>query len=240
MDIDKVLVFDMWGDYAHFRRGYTTTSPLTYPFPSRTTLSGIISAILGYERDTYYDYFNENNSLFAIQILAPIKKTIINMNLIDTKIGFYLWDCKGQRTQIPYEFIKGPSYRFYISLDNQEIFDKLFTSISNHNSVYTPYLGISECISNFKGVQDVVYPIEKKEANCDPIDVHTIIPKDKAKLIIENNKVYGTVKLPGFFERGRTVTKYLEFYYEENGMPIKIANGTYYHVVGKDDNIILF
>lgn len=230
----------MWGDYAHFRRGYTTTSPITYPFPSRTTLSGIISAILGYERDSYYDNFTEDNSLFAIQILRPIKKIKINLNLIDTKIGFYLWDCKGQRTQISYEFIKKPYYRFYIGTENQEIFHKLFKSISNHNSVYTPYLGISECISDFKGVWDIVCPIERKKINCDPIDIHSIIPKDKAKLKIEINKIYGTVKLPGFFEKDRTVRKYFEFYYEENGMPIKIVDGTYYNVVGKDVNIIPF
>lgn len=230
----------MWGDYAHFRRGYTTTSPLTYPFPSRTTLSGIISAMLGYDRDSYYDIFTEDNSLFAIQILGPIKKTKINMNLIDTKIGFYLWDCNGQRTQIPYEFIKSPCYRFYIGVEDQKIFDDFLQKILNHSSIYTPYLGISECISDFKGVKDVVYPIVKKEINDEAIDIHTVIPKEKVKIKIENNKIYGAVKLPGFFDRYRTVTKYLEFYYEENGLPIKILQGTYYNVVGKDVNIIPF
>jgi CRISPR-associated protein Cas5h len=53
-DVDKVLVFDIWSDYAHFRRGYTTTSPLTYPFPTRTALTGIVAAILGLEIDQGY------------------------------------------------------------------------------------------------------------------------------------------------------------------------------------------
>ena len=51
----NLIVFDIWGDYAYFRRGYTTTSTLTYPFPSRTTIAGFIAGILGYPRNSYYD-----------------------------------------------------------------------------------------------------------------------------------------------------------------------------------------
>ena len=40
---EKLLAFDIWGDYAYFRRGYTTTSTVSFPFPSRTTISGLIS-----------------------------------------------------------------------------------------------------------------------------------------------------------------------------------------------------
>ena len=52
----KVLVFEVYGKYAHFKKPYTTTSPLTYSIPSRTALTGIIGAIIGIEK-------NENNVL---------------------------------------------------------------------------------------------------------------------------------------------------------------------------------
>jgi len=159
LEIDRVLVFDVWSDYAHFRRGYTTTSPLTYPFPSRTTLAGLVSAILGLPRDSYYELFGKDNSAFALQILNPIRKIKITQNLIDTKTGFYLWDNKGQRTQIPFEFVKKPRYRLYVWLEDPNKFDDLIKLIKKHKSVYTPYLGISECIANFeifkKGVFEV-------------------------------------------------------------------------------------
>ncbi|MFB3896899.1 MAG: CRISPR-associated protein Cas5, partial [bacterium] len=29
----KILVFDIWGDLGHFRKFYTTTSPLSFSFP---------------------------------------------------------------------------------------------------------------------------------------------------------------------------------------------------------------
>ena len=46
----KVLVFDIWSEYGHFKKPYTTTSPLTFSIPSRTALTGIIGAILGIEK----------------------------------------------------------------------------------------------------------------------------------------------------------------------------------------------
>ena len=42
---DRVLVFDIWGDFAHFRRFETTTSPLTYPFPTGSAIAGYLAAI---------------------------------------------------------------------------------------------------------------------------------------------------------------------------------------------------
>ena len=58
---EKLLAFDIWGEYGYFRRGYTTTSTVSYPFPSRTTIAGLVSSILGLERDSYYDIFSKEN-----------------------------------------------------------------------------------------------------------------------------------------------------------------------------------
>ena len=82
---EKLLAFDIWGDYGYFRRGYTSTSTITYPFPSRTTIAGLISGIVGLEKDSYHDFFNENNSKIGLRILNPIKKMNINLNYINTK-----------------------------------------------------------------------------------------------------------------------------------------------------------
>ena len=67
---ERVIVFDVWGDYAHFRKNYSTSSPLTYSFPPRTALSGLIGAIAGLDKSNY------GSSLFSmgdlwISILNP-------------------------------------------------------------------------------------------------------------------------------------------------------------------------
>ena len=46
----KCLVFDIKGDYGHFKKYYTTSSPLTFSIPPRTTVSGMIGALIGRSR----------------------------------------------------------------------------------------------------------------------------------------------------------------------------------------------
>ena len=129
----NLIVFDVWGDYAYFRRGYTTTSTLTYPFPSLTTIAGFIAGILGYPRNSYYDLFQKENSKIGLKIINPIKKTRINLNYINTKNKMLLSEIKGngKRTQVPAEFLKNVKYRIYLSLDDEEIMNKLYNKLKD-------------------------------------------------------------------------------------------------------------
>ncbi len=236
-----MAVFDIWSDYGHFRRGITTTSPLTYPIPTRTAIAGMVSAILGLKRDSYYDLFQEENSAIAVQILNSIKKITFNQNLIDTKTGFFLWDNEGQRTQIPYEFLKNPKYRIFVWLEDDKLMDQLCKMITARKTVYTLYMGISEHIANFKPYKGGCLIAEKKVVS-DKVQIHSVIPKGTSQVIIDVNdreSIYGSVKIPGFINSKRVVKKYIEIYYEEHGKPLTITQGTYY-CVGGEINIIPF
>ena len=234
---EKLLVFDIWGDYAYFRRGYTSTSTISYPFPSRTTIAGLISAILGLEKDTYHEIFDEDNSKIGLRILNPVKKVNMNLNYINTKEGFLLSDIKKDpRVQVQAEFLKDVKYRIYVSLSDEELLKKLFNLIKEHKSIYTPCLGISECIANFELVYDELLDLNKK--NGSSIEIDSIILKENSNIVIEPNKKYGVIKSPGFMNSERVVSKFLEHFYEENGGSIKIEEGDYYSV--GDENIVLF
>lgn len=234
---EKLLAFDIWGDYAYFRRGYTSTSTISYPFPSRTTIAGLVSGILGLEKDSYHEYFNENNSKLSLRILNPIKKININLNYINTKEGFLLSDIKkNPRVQVQAEFLKDVKYRIYVSLNEKQLMEDLFSLLSEHKSIYTPCLGISECIANFNLVYDDLIKVNKE--NGSNIDIHSILLKNNHNILIEPKKKYGVVKSPGFMDENRIVHKFLEYYYEENGKTIKIEQGDYYNV--GDENIVLY
>lgn len=234
----KCIVFDVWSNYACFRRGYTTTSIISYPFPSRTTIAGFLAGILGYERDSYYDLFQKNNSKIGLRIINPIKKTHLNLNYINTNRGFFLRDIKSnsKRTRISAEYLKDVKYRFYVQLDNHEVMNELFNLIREHESVYTPYLGISECIANYSMVGDGLYNIES--LNGENVDIDSIVLKENTSIVIEKDKKYGVIKSPGFFDSEREVTGFLEYYYEENGNSIKVKESDYYKI--GDDNVILY
>ena len=241
MTIDEVLAFTVWGDWAHYRRVYTTTSSLTYPFPPRTALIGMISAILGYKRDSYYDFFTQENSIIALEILNPVKTKQINFNLIRTKEGFILRDIKvaGKRSQIPLEFLKEPKWRIYLGMEDAERFETLRQMLKEHKSIYTPCLGISELIANF--AFERTYALDKKQivTGGEEVQIHSIIQRTKDLSIkAERNLKYGRVKVPGEITKERVVTKYLEFFFEKNGSPLTLLRGEYYSFGEK--NVIFF
>ncbi|MGC9123494.1 MAG: type I-B CRISPR-associated protein Cas5b [Thermoplasmata archaeon] len=240
----EFVAFEIWSDYAHFRKGYTTTSPLTYQIPSRTALSGIIAAILGLPRDSYYDeLLNEKNSAIALQILKPIKKVSINRNLVDTKSGF--WGIEKplvRRTQIVYEYIKEPKYRLFVWLSNNEKFEELKKAVMERKTVYTIYMGTSEHIAQFSPYEKGFFEAELRHTDGDVVEIHSVVPSEKANIIIDQNDkdyVYGFARVPGFMNKNRVVRKYIDIYFEENGRPLKINKGDYYNIGGKI-NIIPF
>lgn len=230
MKITKILIFDIFGDYAHFRRGYTTTSALTYPFPPKSTLIGIIAGIIGLpnERESNKNYYALlRDTLVSLRILNPIKKVMIKENFIDTKHGFTPWEIQRKkqqpRTQIPLEFLKEPSYRIYVRINNSYL-EKLREFIKYHKSFYTTYLGITECLANFKFVG---YFEEKEITQIKPNDeglyeIDSIIPSPAVNenLKIEENIPYGITKVPLFINERRETESYCEFIFNEDGNPL--------------------
>ncbi len=225
-DIRRILVFDVWGDYAHFRRGYTTTSPLTFSIPPRTALCGLVGAILGLEKEDneYLKYFTLDKAKIGLKLLNPVKKTQIAENLIHTK------DAKGigmnmikTRTQIRFEFLKDPRYRIYFWHSDNEIYEHLKNNLIEHKSVYTPCFGLSENIANFKFVGEI--NVEIKEPN-EKVLIHSVLPAEKVtdKQGInfysakgEPNGEYFSLRLPTEMNQNRVITKYSDVIFERNG-----------------------
>nr|MDO8082347.1 type I-B CRISPR-associated protein Cas5b [Candidatus Freyarchaeota archaeon] len=161
-----VIVFDIWGDFAHFKKGYTTTSPISFGIPPRTTIAGIIAAIMGFDRREYYKKFTLSDSKISLKLINPLKRIQLTESLAYTKEGFFpyrisfnkddntlaLKPFRGENPHIlvRIDFIKNPKYRIYFYHNNSDIMEKLETLLKEHKSVYTPYLGLSELIANFE------------------------------------------------------------------------------------------
>ena len=127
----KVIVFDIWADYGHFKTAYTTTSPISYPIPPKTSVYGMLGTIIGLDKNKYLNHFQDDNCQIAIKINKPIQKTHISENLLNTKVVtkknyFARWnEGTSPRTQIKIEFLKDASYRLYVSLQDEQLFKKL-------------------------------------------------------------------------------------------------------------------
>ena len=68
----KCLVFKVRGDYARFRKSYTTTSALTYLLIHPVAVRGLIGAMLGIDREKLYEKTKDIE--VAIQVVNQVRK----------------------------------------------------------------------------------------------------------------------------------------------------------------------
>jgi len=220
----KFIIFDIWGDYGHFKKYYTTSSPLTFSIPPRTAIIGLISAIIGLEKNQYLSLMTKEKADVAIRIINPIKKIRMIQNLIDTKGGYWKPVKRGNltgRTPVRFEYLKGPKFRIYFTHSDDEIYNSLKENLKNHKSVYTPCLGLSELIAEFEFVDEVL--VVRKFNNEYFVDICSVIPLDTIReidLLVPNRK-YFKERIPVEMHPGRIVTEYREVIYEINGNAIK-------------------
>jgi len=234
MDMEKVLVFDVWSEYAHFRKFFTTTSPLTFSLPPRTALCGLMGAILGFSKETYLSKFSKNDACFAIRLLNPVKKVRFSENLIDTE-SISTMNVIKQHTRIKFEFLKDAKYRIYFSHSDADLYSSALEMISGHKCVYTPCLGISEHIANFGYVGE--YSLNKKEIP-NKVVIDSIIPKDQIqKIQFETGKEYMTETLPNEMTEDRTVNEYQQFMFERNCKSI-VATVNHFYEMGNNERIL--
>ncbi|HOJ31034.1 MAG TPA: type I-B CRISPR-associated protein Cas5b [bacterium] len=236
MSFSKYLVFDIWGDYAHFKKYYTTSSPLTFSVPPRTVIIGIIGAILGFNKDEYLKIMNKSNAKIAIRILNPIKKIRFSINLINTKDGYWTPIKIGShspRTPVTFEFLKSPKFRVYFAHADSTVYKKFRDLLKKHECVYTPYLGISELIANFEFIEETEVVEQIKEY----ANVLTVIPIDSSLTVeFETGKRYFKDRIPVDMIEGRIVNEYKEIIFEANGSSIKALNNDFIRL--KNGNVI--
>ncbi len=215
----KLLVFKIFGDLAFFRKFYTTSSPLTFPFPPPPTVRGMIAAILGLKKNEYLEKTRE--LWIGVKINSPIKKFRLGLNLINTKSSGRRFEPtliaekkenKNPRTQIKAEFIKDPSYTLYIASENN-LFMKLYELLKEHKTHYTLSLGLSELLADFEFIG--CYEAEKLEA---AEKIHSVIPVASVKeLDLEKISKIGKERIPVHMLPDRTVVKYEDVLFSLDG-----------------------
>lgn len=230
----KCLVFDIKGDYGHFRKFYTTSSPLTFSIPPRTTVCGIIGALIGLDKEEYLKYFKKTDAKIAIQILNPVNKSRVSYNLIDTKTAKMYSQIKN-RTQVTFELVKNPGFRIYFSHENNDVYQKVKKFLEEGKNYYTLSMGLSEFIAEFeyKGEMEV-----NEITNEDFVDIDTVVKyNENLKIEFESNKEYFKDTMQNEMDENRVVTEYAKVLLERTGRPIKCITNYY---LGSGDEKIVF
>jgi CRISPR-associated protein Cas5h len=239
MSSDQVLVFDISGEYGHFRKFNTTTSPLTYCIPPRTAIIGMIGAILGIEREfgvgkylsgqiPLSDRLSREQANIAVQLLNPVSKVTMAFNLINTKHSFFNID---NRTQIEFELLKNPRFRVFFTCKDPTIYGDLKERIEKKRSHFTVCLGLSQFVADFDLVGEYKLFKGQKDTHVPVISAIKLIGLDHTNPILFDQEFkYLSDTLPVHMNSERLVLEYGEIMIEASGEPIMAKGDNFFNV----------
>lgn len=246
-----MVIFEIWSSFAYFRKPFTTNSGLTYNFIPRSTIEGLIAAILGIDRKDRYSKLAI--ARIGLCILSEIRK--IPFSTIHIHSDFWITmnnyinsepiTKKSFHARVNLELLINPRYRIYFSHPETHYNKLLETKLSNHECVYTPYLGTSTMIANFQYIDTVNFYTH--EPNNDPIELTTIIPYriNFPEVLIEKDKFYAIEQnIPSQINEKRELISSFSSIYNPKGGTIKAKNIKFQsfvynrHYQGRKENFV--
>lgn len=202
----EIVVFDIKGKIAHFRRPDTTVTQLTYPFITPLAAKGLVGAILGIT-----DFVTSDK--IGIQLLSSVRTSVQQLSLLGESGTF------NRPTTI--EFLVNPAYRIYYAGD--EYVGELYDKLKDNSSVYPTYLGVAYALTFPK----LIGYFKDVEITCDEINIETssVVPIPAIKeLIFEDGYYYN--RAGGFMKEylgEREFRKSVSYIYERDMKNIKFS-----------------
>lgn len=248
---EHCLSLTVHGPWGHFRRVEGNIVKQTYRVIPRTTVAGLLAAILGIGRDEYYELFGPEQSAIAIEPVSELRTVNMPMNTLSTsdgdlktanshgKMSVKLPDPTKPRQQHNYEVLVDPAYRIDVALSDAARFEELERMLAAGKSHYVPSLGLSEHLAEieYHGTFDIT-PVGGEES--ERIEVDSAVPSGFEDVImnaesrcqIEESPAYMTSK-----KGGRTTTEFTTYAYNPDGGPITVTEADAAQV---DDRKVVF
>lgn len=230
----RCLSFTVRGPWGHFRRVEGNIVKQTYRVVPRTTVAGLIAAMLGIERDGYYDVFAEDSSAMAIEPVREIRTVNMPMNTLSTanedlhslnprgKLSMKLPDPTKLRQQHNYEVLVEPAYRIDVALDDEEYYRDLAETLAAGESHYVPSLGLSEYLAEieYHGEFEVTAGPDEGVVDVDsavPNATDDIVPRPNSRCQVEESPAFMTTD-----SGGRTTTEFTTYAYNPNAESLAV------------------
>lgn len=249
---NQCLSFTVSSSWGHFKRVGRTVTKQTYRIPPRTTVAGMLAAIVGADRNSYYHIFTEDNASVAITPVSDIR----TINIPTTGIGtdpkqditttarkrrnysLTYQDTTGDRQLHAYEVLVNPTYRVDIALETESFYKELREHLTAGTSVYPPSLGKSEYLATISDVQTENEP--SRIAYSDVNDIDSVAPTSLSNTVPKGNVTYEIERSPAVMERddgGRRTTRFDDYVYtlraeetvrvdDQTLTPVKVENRT--------------
>jgi CRISPR-associated protein Cas5h len=246
---ERCLSLTVRGPWGHFRRVEGNVVKQTYRIIPRTTVAGLLAAVLGIERDGYYELFGPERSAVAIEPVRELRTLNMPMNTLSTAAGD-MWSLNGRgkisiklpdptklRQQHNYEVLVEPAYRIDVALADDERYEQLKETLAAGKSHYIPSLGLSEHLAEieFHGEFDV-------EGGPDggDIAVDSAVPDAVDDVVLDSETRCGIEESPAFMTTdsgGRTTTAFSAYAYTPDNEPLTVRDVNASQV---DDRTVVF
>lgn len=206
----KLLVFDLKGELAHFRRPDTTATHASYPFITRTALRGLLGSILGLA------HWSEA-AWTGVQLLAPVRTRAQQLSLLGK--GYFSGGNLSFNRPTSIELIIKPHYRIYYTGAR---FDELRAALEQGHAVYHTYLGSAFALTTPRLIGVIEATDETPKG---PIECLTVVPSHVvADLALIPGQQYaraGGVPYASLGERQYEGT--INFIYERSGQRMRFT-----------------
>jgi CRISPR-associated protein Cas5h len=188
----EIISFDVCGKFAHFRKYYANNTAFTYSIPPRTTVIGMLAAVMGYERDQYYERLASRHLRVSVRVLQPIKKTFHRLNFLRIESRGNALEGTGDFTgagghiQTPFELVSGLNpggdwvrYRIFIAPgaeDNGE-FAQLKGAFLNRQQRFSLTLGVANFNAWIENIRP--YPDLPEQRMTELMKIHSATPSEQ-------------------------------------------------------------
>lgn len=172
----SVCIFQVRGQFAHWRKWFTTTSPLTYSFPPRTAVVGMVGAILGKQREKVAEDLKLSDTRIAVCPLRPIQKDRLPQKWRQTppyiRSGKFDPEKMDESFQANLEVIRHPHYRIVFWHRNEQFMQELAKRLKEKRWFYPPYLGILGFLADVEWESEDI----AEECETDQAAIHSVLP----------------------------------------------------------------
>ncbi|MBE0429349.1 MAG: type I-B CRISPR-associated protein Cas5 [Thermoleophilia bacterium] len=227
----QTIVFDVKGSYGHFRKPYAPVSPVTYPFPPPPSVLGLIGAICGYGKEDFHQIIGWEKTKIAATLRSPVRLFRAAVNLLNTDDGtdkHFIPRGDTYHMQIPFEFLRMPSFRLYVTGLSKRVESDLLKHLRTGTTAYTPCLGLANCIA------DTAYVGEFAARNIDsdkPVSCASVIPwNDRIVVKYDEGRHFQRFRIPAVMDNKRMVHRYQEVVLAEDGGPLEVKGVNMYEV----------
>jgi CRISPR-associated protein Cas5h len=157
----NIIELDIWSRFGCFTKGFATSGGvLTYIIPPKTSLIGMIGAVLGINYDECTQ-INDYTLKFKIEDLYDIKISV--QPLFDLKSKRVTFNqVNNSIINVHQDVLINPYYKLFISFpENLKEEEKVFIErIKNKTTIYTLYMGRNEFPLNYELKN--IFPYESK------------------------------------------------------------------------------